>query len=378
LKYFISAGEPSGDLHGASLARELFGRDPDAQVFGFGGEHMTEAGCRLLYPMTNLAVMWFARVLARLHVFMGLLGQADRFFAREKPDAVICIDFPGFNWWIARRAHARGIPVFYFVPPQIWAWASGRVKKMRRYVDHVLCTLPFEVDWYADRNVPVTYVGHPYFDELSRRVLDEGFGASLRARGEPVVGLLPGSRTQEVTSNFPTMLEAARRLREVKPGTSFPVACHRAHHRELAEQFARQAGVAVDCYVGRTPEIIDTSDAVLAVSGSVSLELIYHVTPSVTLYRISRFALGVARRFMRSRYISLINLLAGEEIVPEYLTCRDVSAKIVADLLRVLDDATARQETLTRLQQIKDTVSAPGAAARAAEHIIGTIRPPAT
>src|SRR5262249_7138344 len=163
---FLSAGEPSGDLHGANLVRTLRRLRPDIECIGFGGEQMERAGCRLLYPLCQLAVMWFLRVLLNAHVFVKLLLQADRHFRRQRPDAVVLIDYPGFNWWIARRAHFHGIPVFYFVPPQLWGWAGWRVAKMRRFVDHVLCTLPFERQWYHERGVQAHYVGPPYFDEL--------------------------------------------------------------------------------------------------------------------------------------------------------------------------------------------------------------------
>src|SRR4029077_20722728 len=185
-------------------------RIPEAQFIGFGGPKMAEAGATLLFPLVNLAVMWFLNVLLNIITFIGLIFRADRFFRDEKPDAVILIDYPGLHWWIARRAKARGVPGFYYVPPQIWAWAGWRVKKVRKYVDHVLCSLPFEPSWYHARGVPqAVYVGHPYFDELLGRSVDSDFILSETARGGPVVAMLPGSRTQEVTRNFPVMLRAA-------------------------------------------------------------------------------------------------------------------------------------------------------------------------
>src|SRR5262245_35722374 len=209
MRIFLSAGEPSGDLHGANLVRGLRRLQPDIECVGFGGERMEAAGCRLLYPLCRLAVMWFVQVALHAHAFIRLLLQADRFFRDHRPDAVVLIDYPGFNWWLARRAHARGIPVFYFVPPQLWAWAGWRVAKMRRWVDHVLCTLPFEVPWYQARDVQGHYVGHPYFDELAEQRLDEAFLGQQRWRMGPVVGLLPGSRDQEIAFNLPTLLRSA-------------------------------------------------------------------------------------------------------------------------------------------------------------------------
>src|SRR5262245_24549663 len=195
MRIFLSAGEPSGDLHGASLIQALRHRDPGIECVGFGGERMEAAGCRLLYPLCQLAIMGFLRVLPGIPTFYRFLRHADGFFRERRPDALVLIDYPGFHWWLARRAHAHGIPVFYFVPPQLWAWAGWRVRKMRRWVDHVLCNLPFEESWYRARNVQAHCVGHPYFDELSRQQPDARFAAEQRARSGLIIGLLPGSRT---------------------------------------------------------------------------------------------------------------------------------------------------------------------------------------
>ena len=163
---FFSVGEPSGDLHGANLIQALKARHPDVRCVGFGGPKMAAAGCELHQDLTKLAIMWFGRVLLNLHKFFEYRRQADEYFARHRPDAVVLIDYPGFNWHIARKATERGIPVYYYGTPQLWAWAGWRVKKMRETVDHALCKLPFEEPWLRERGVNATYVGHPYFDEL--------------------------------------------------------------------------------------------------------------------------------------------------------------------------------------------------------------------
>ena len=244
MKIFISAGEPSGDLHAANLAREILAREPDAEIVGFGGEHLREAGGKLLYPLTDLAVMWFGRVLVNLHKFIGLANQADDYFRDHRPDVVVVIDYPGFHWAIAKRAKARGIPVIFYVPPQLWAWAGWRVKKVKKYIDHVLCSLPFEPDWYHKRGVPgAKYVGHPYFDELDDRPLDAAFLDELKDQGGPILAILPGSRTQELTRNLPVMLRAAALVARERPETRFLVACLHEKHRELAAEMLTQSGL---------------------------------------------------------------------------------------------------------------------------------------
>ena len=201
MKIFFSVGEPSGDLHGANLIRELQRRRPDCEFVGYGGPRMAAAGCELArrpHEAGRDVVRSRAREPPPL---LGPGEPADRYFRHQRPDAVVLIDYPGFNWWIARRAKAHEIPVFYYGTPQMWAWAGWRIKKMRRFVDHVLCKLPFEEAWYRERGCHATYVGHPYFDQLRAEQLDTAFIAQQQAGEGPLVAILPGSRTQEVKTN---------------------------------------------------------------------------------------------------------------------------------------------------------------------------------
>src|SRR5438105_2819435 len=198
---FISAGEPSGDLHGASLARALRELHPEVTLAAFGGERMRAAGCDLLYPLADHAIMGLGGVVRALPAMVRLLKRMAADFDRRRPDAVVLIDYPGFHWHVAKRAKGLGVPVVSFVPPQIWAWLSHRVRKVRANFAEVLCSLPFEEGWYRQRGVAARYVGHPYFDELAAQRLDEGFLAEQRRRGGPVVAILPGSRQGEIDSN---------------------------------------------------------------------------------------------------------------------------------------------------------------------------------
>ncbi len=268
---FFSAGEPSGDLHGANLIRQLRKRHGNIEAVGYGGPQMAEAGCRLHADLTALAVMWLLRALLNLHQFLALLLRADRFFRDHRPDAVVLIDYPGFNWWIARRAKARGIPVFYYAPPQIWAWARWRVKKMRRLVDHVLAALPFEAEWLRDHGCNATFVGHPYFDEVRRQKLDLAFLEEQQSRPGPLVTILPGSRTQEVEHNLGDFLKAARHVLDSVADVRLAIAAFKPHQAEMARRLVAEAGLPVEVHVGRTPELIHLADCCMACSGSVSL-----------------------------------------------------------------------------------------------------------
>jgi lipid-A-disaccharide synthase len=350
---------------------------------------MAAAGCELHEDLTQLAVMWFWRVVLNLHRFWNLLWRADRYFAAERPDAVVLIDYPGFNWWIARRARRHGIPVFYYGAPQMWAWAPWRVRKMRRLVDHVLCKLPFEESWYRQRGCRATYVGHPYFDEMQRQQLDETFLAVERRKPGRLVTILPGSRTQEVVHNLPAFLRAARLIEEQAPGVRFAVASFDERQARLARDLVHTSGVAAEVFVGRTGELAQLAECCLACSGSVSLELLHHGKPAVILYSIGRLAYAVQALFRRVKYITLVNLLAADELnprdlapfdpaqpgaeqvpFPEYLTCRDKSRELAAHIVTWLADEPSRQAYIARLEELRLRFGHAGASRRAAEYIV--------
>jgi len=373
MRIFLSAGEPSGDLHGANLIRALKRQQPDLEFVGFGGDRMQAAGCRLLYPLCRLAVMWFLRVLTNAPTFLDLVARADRYFHHQRPDAVILIDYPGFNWWMARRAHFHGIPVFYFVPPQLWAWAGWRVKKMRRFVDHVLCALPFEQQWYQERGVNAHYVGHPCFDELPEQHLDEEFIAAQQARG-PVVALLPGSRNQEVTRNLPSLLAAAQRVHAARPDARFLVANFKDSHRRTTDAYLTGRDLPAATFVGRTPEIIRAARACIAVSGSVGLELLYHGTPSVVVYKIGALDLWVSQKFKTSLYISLVNLLAQKELFPEFLTDHCEAEAIAGHVLGWLGDENKYQQIRAELTSLRRRVACPGACRQTAAYVLQALQ----
>ncbi|HEY8505753.1 MAG TPA: lipid-A-disaccharide synthase [Gemmataceae bacterium] len=374
MHYFLSAGEPSGDLHGSNLARALRRLDPAARLAGFGGGRMEAVGARLLYPLARVPVMWFAAAIARIPFFYRLLRNAERYLEEQRPDAVILIDYPGFNFALAKRARRAGIPVFYFVPPQMWGWAGWRVKKMRRLIDHTLCTLTFEYDWYSRRGVRADLVGHPYFDELAAQAPDRAFLESQRGRGGEVVALLPGSRMSEVRRNFPMMVRAAQRVRSARPDVRFLVASFNEEQAAAARALLAKTDLPAEVHVGRTPEIIELAAACVSVSGSVSLELMHRLKPTVIVYKISRFGTLLKNLLLRCRFITLVNLLANEELYPEFLTRHDESEAIAGKVLAWLEDERSRSDLELRLRQLRDRVAQPGACDRAAGRIVEELR----
>ncbi|TWT77729.1 Glycosyl transferase [Posidoniimonas polymericola] len=393
MNIFFSVGEPSGDLHGANLIRELKQRRPDWKMVGYGGPRMQQAGCELHTDLTQFAVMWLLQVILNYHKFRALVKRAERYFAEQSPDAVVLIDYPGFNWHIAKAAKKHGVPVFYYGAPQLWGWAGWRVKKMRRWVDHVLVKLPFEEPWYRDRGCNATYLGHPYFDELRAQQLDQDFVRKRRASG-PLVTILPGSRTQEVRSNLAAQLQAAEKVRQSTPGVRFAVAVFKQSQVALVETELAKSGVEAEVHVGRTPELIHAATCCLAVSGSVSLELLFHTKPTAIVYQVSPLAFFVQKFFRRVRYITLVNLLTADELfpaevgvydpedprdahvlMPEYLTCQDPTDKLARHLTHWLTDDDARDALVARMAVLKEQIGRGGASVRAAEYVVNTLDP---
>src|SRR6516165_3012613 len=246
MRLFISAGEPSGDLHGSNLITQLRERIPGAQIVGFGGERMAAAGCDLLYPLCQHSAMFYREVIKNYWTYYRMVRVARLSFDACRPDGVVLIDFPGFHWHIARNAHELGIPVFYFVPPQLWAWGGWRIGKMRRWVDHVLCTLPFEWEWYNQRGMTAQYLGHPYFDELATQRIDQAFLGEQRSRPGRVVAILPGSRSEEVKNNLPAFLTAARQIQSSVPEARFLVASFNERQRQHATNVLLNSGLPVE------------------------------------------------------------------------------------------------------------------------------------
>jgi len=400
MRIFFSVGEPSGDLHGANLIRRMKTEMPDAQYVGYGGPKMADAGCTVHYDLTQQAVMFLWDVIKQLRFFFGLVDRADDYFAANQVDAVVLIDYPGFNWWIAKKAKRRGIPVFYYGVPQMWAWAPWRVRKIRKFVDHVLCKLPFEVDWFKQRNCEATYVGHPYFDQLQRQSYDALFLQSIRSKR--LVTLLPGSRDREVKNNLPTLIAAVEHVARECPEAEFEVACFNQRQKEMAEEILKEENQSraaddselpeIRLYEGRTPELMVAAQACMACSGSVSMELLHHRKPTVIVYKVKRWIMAAQGILLRTKFITLVNLIAATDIrkktwgpfdpdrqpndaiMPEYMTTGDASQKVANHVVSWLKDEDLRNEKVAELDAVANQYAIPGATSRAADYIICKLR----
>jgi len=380
MQIFFSVGEPSGDQHAAHLIHELKRRNPRVEARGFGGPLMEQAGCRLDYPLTNLAVMGFLAVLPMLWKFIRLVRHAGQIFRESPPDAVVLVDFPGFNWWIARKAKRAGIPVFYYMPPQLWAWHSWRVRRMRKYVDHVLCGLPFEPAWYAARGVHAEFVGHPFFDEVKDYPLDRAFCDEWSAGPGPTVGILPGSRNYEITRNWPVMLDVMAAVHRRHPQARFLAACYKEEHRARCRAMLEEGGLdlPLSFFVGKTPEIIEAADCCLMVSGSVSLEMMARRTPAVVTYRLNRLTYAIVRPLVHVKSISLPNLIADRIVFREWVVSW-FPRRDAAQMAAALDDWLSHPDKLAasarELDELCQGVVQTGATQRTAEYLLRTLSP---
>jgi lipid-A-disaccharide synthase len=322
---FFSVGEPSGDQHAARLIDQLAKIAPDITTRGFGGQAMKEAGCDVQLDLTQHAVVGIVEVIPKLRQFFRFVDQAEEVFRAGGIDAVVLVDFPGFNWHIAKRAKQYGIPVLYYCPPQLWAWGGWRVKKMRRTVDHVLAVLPIEEKFFQQHRIPTTFVGHPFFDAVEEKRLDQSFLSSIEQQSEPkehLVAVLPGSRGHEVRKNWPIMLEAIRRLSRENVAARFHVASYRKQQRDwCADQMtAEDAALPIEFHVDKTSEIIEASRCAMMVSGSVSLELMARRTPAAIIYRVGRVLYGFGKCMIGVDSVTLPNLMGPKKVYPEIIS----------------------------------------------------------
>jgi lipid-A-disaccharide synthase len=390
MKLFFSVGEPSGDLHGANLIRELERKAGKVETLGLGGPRMAAAGCNLLRDMTDLAIMGLIPALVRLPQFLKLLGQVEEALKAERPDAVVLIDYPGFNWHVAKKAKALGIPVVYYGLPQLWAWLSYRVEKVRKYVDLPLCKLPFEEAWFRSQGCErTTYVGHPYFDELKSQKLDEQFLSQFTNGSQRLVTILPGSRRREVQGNFASQVRAAELIHRAAPDVRFAVASYNEQQAAMAAKILGRSELPITIIPKKTPELIHAATCCLAVSGSVSLELLYHAKPAVLQYQLPLLTYYAIKHLVRVQYMTLPNLITAPELhpqqklkynrhspahrhvlFPEYPDWRDRSRDVAQHAIEWLQDEPGRRELVRKLENLRSSLAIGGASANAADYIL--------
>ncbi|HEY0977623.1 MAG TPA: lipid-A-disaccharide synthase [Flavobacteriales bacterium] len=361
-RLYLIAGEASGDLHGGNLVRELLLRDPTLEIRAWGGDRMAEAGAEVVKHYRELAFMGFTQVVMNLRTILRNMKVCKADIEAFKPDAVVLIDYPGFNLRIAEHVHGLGIPVHYYISPQVWAWKAGRVKLIRRVVQRMYVILPFEQDWYAERDMQVEFVGHPLLDAIAR----EGTAPAAALPGDdgrPVVALLPGSRTQEISRMLPAMLATVPRF----PDHRFVV----AGAPSVPEEFYRDiiGTAAVTLLQGRTYDLLRSAKAALVTSGTATLETALFGVPEAVCYSGGAINVWLAKRLINVKFISLVNLIMGREVVRELIQSDMQPGPLGDELHRLLHDTAYRSRMLTDLRTLQEDLGGPGASARVAEAV---------
>lgn len=375
-RLFFSVGEPSGDLHASNLIRALRKQDDSLQCRGFGGVKMMQSGgFECDFDLTQMAVVGFAEVVPKLREFFRIADIASDIFQRGEVDGVVLVDFPGFNWHIAKRAKKHGLPVFYYLPPQLWAWGGWRIKKIKAHVDHVLCNLPFEHEWYLKQGVAAEWVGHPFFDEVTSRHLDARFLQCWTKPNALQVAVLPGSRDHEVHQLWPMQLTILQNLHRRFPEVRFLVGAYKDAHALWCKQQLQQFDptLPVEIFVGKTSEILEICDCALMKSGSVSLELMARGVPATVLYRVSRLTYAIGKLLTQCKSFTLPNLIAGETVMPEYLSVGNPAKAIagaIESMSQLIGDADYRAAARNKLLQMRDEYAQPGASRKAASFIL--------
>jgi len=359
----IIAGESSGDLIGGLFVRAVKEKDPSASFFGIGGERMREAGVEVLHTTQEMAFLGFVEVVKHLPFVSRVLNEMESLLRARRPGLLVLIDYPGFNLRLAERAKRLGIPVMYYISPQVWAWGRGRVIKMRRLVDKMVVAFQFEVGIYEKEGIPVEFVGHPLLEVVKSRMSRQEFCSQAALSPEkPILGLLPGSRRQEVKKILPVMVEAARVIKEKKPDVQPVVGMAEG----LEDKDFAVTG-EVKRVKGLTYELMASSDLVLVASGSATLETSILGTPMVVVYKTSFLSYQIAKKVVTIPNIALINVVAGKRLVPEFVQGQARPDRVAKAALELLGDSSKREEIKQELKKAVSSLGGPGASAKAAE-----------
>lgn len=371
-KILIVAGELSGDLHAAGLIRRLKALCPDCRFFGLGGKNMKAAGVDISFDLASLAVVGFVEVLKHYPLFKKIFDDILQKAAEEKPDAAILVDYPGFNLRLAKELKKMGIPVIYFISPQVWAWGRERLAFIRKTIGLMLVLFKFEEKLYQDGKFNVKFVGHPLLDTvqptMSRNEVLDSAGLNKQAL---TIALLPGSREKEVSNHLPVMLEAARRIHRAKPGVQFLICRSSTVARQTMKSIIEKISIDFPYKIldNETYNGVSASDIAIVASGTATLETAILNKPMVIIYKVTLATWILAKLFVKIPDIGLVNVVAGKRIVPELVQFDATPAKIARTALEILNNPSKREKISLELSNLKNTLGSSGAYARAAEEI---------
>lgn len=370
----IISGETSGDLHGGNLALALHRMQPGLRLLGVGGPRMASAGVELIEDNREMGVVGVWEVISHLRAIQRAYRRVMQVLASGQVDLVVLIDYPEFNFRIAHVVRRKKIPIVYYISPQVWAWRSGRVKTVKKLVQQMIVILPFEKGLYQQSGVPCEFVGHPLLDEVQTDLDKKEVLRSFRLDpGQPVIGLLPGSRPKEVKKILPLMLAAMTRTDQKVPSIQLLLALAPSIERDEVLAITSRWPLDVKIIEGKTDRVIVASDLVLVASGTATLQAAILETPMVILYRVAWLTYLLAQLLIKVDHMGLVNLVAGRRIVPELLQREATPNRIAEEVQSMLMDLPRREAIKKELAQVRSRLGTPGASQRAAEIILRQI-----
>lgn len=362
----IIAGEASGDLHGSGVVREILKLQPDAEIFGIGGDKMSRQGVQLFYHINEMSVLGFWDVLKRFSFFKKVYRQLIAAIHEKRPDLLILIDYPGMNLKLARAAKAKGIKVFYYIAPQVWAWGANRIKKMVKLVDKMAVIIPFEENMFQQAGVDATFVGHPLLETVNTKLTRTEFFEKHNLNiNQKVIGLLPGSRPLEVKRLLPEMLKTITKLRKIYPDIQVIISkadtVASAIYQQIVEN-NNQEKLLENC----TYEMMKHSDLLIVASGTATLESALFATPLIIVYKVDPISYLIGRQLIKIDSIGLVNVIAERKIVPEFVQNHFHSDRLLPEVVDLLFDENQRTEVIKNLKKIKQKLGDPGASVKTA------------
>jgi len=373
-KILLVAGEVSGDLHGSHLVDAIHRIHPEVQFWGVGGEDLKKSGMEILYSAHSLSVVGITEVFTKLRSILKALRRLKKSLKQERPDLVILIDFPDFNFRLAKIAHRRGIPILYYISPQVWAWRPKRTRWIARVVKKMVVLFPFEVPLYEVAGVDVEWVGHPLLDivkpTLSKEVAFQKFGLDPKRR---TVGLLPGSRIHEVERLFPSLLASAHLLQKEIPELQFIIPLAPGLPKTILSSYMEKISVPVKVVEGFNYDVMNLSDLLITASGTATLEGAILGKPMIIIYRVSFLSYWIGRALIRVDHIGLVNLVAGKEVAPELIQKDVHPQRIAEEALLILRDPLMSRKMTESMDEVRQKLGKPGAAQRAARIVISLL-----
>jgi len=363
-KIMIIAGEASGDSHGAHLVKAMLKLDRGLSFFGIGGQAMENAGVQIRVNYAAMAVVGLSEVLIKLGSLLRASRIAKNDLRKRRPDLLIVIDFPDFNLHIATAAKKLGIPVLYYISPQIWAWRVGRLNKIKKVVDHMIVIFPFEENFYRSSGVPVTFVGHPLLDHTPPEV-GSNIGRDIETE-RVTIGCLPGSRNEEVRRLLPAMVRASEIISVSIPNPRFVIPLASSVNRTTVESILRGTSSTFQLVSNKLNEVLKGSTLLITASGTVTLEAALAGTPMIIVYKVSRLSYWIGRHLIRVKHIGLPNLIAAKPVVPELIQHEASAENIARNALALLRNKTRLAEMRVQLIHTAKTLGSPGASERAA------------